>query len=82
MTSIDIAAFRMREAQGLINCISHPTDDLLLWNYTTKCQFAQAWDEVTVQARGLITRSDGTIVALAFPKFFNLSERPETHFRL
>lgn len=79
MTIIDIAAFRAREAQGMITCSPHPTEDLLIWNYTKKCQFAWAWDEITLQARGLITRSDGTIFALGFPKFFNLFESPETN---
>ncbi|HLZ58116.1 MAG TPA: RNA ligase, partial [Ktedonosporobacter sp.] len=72
---IDLAAFREREAQGLISARSHPTHDLIIWNYTTQCQYQRAWDEVTMQARGLITRADGTILAKSFPKFFNYGER-------
>jgi RNA ligase len=74
MAQIDLPAFREREAQGLITCRSHPTEDLLIWNYTPQCQFARAWDEVTMQSRGLITTSDGTIIGRAFPKFFNIEE--------
>jgi RNA ligase len=72
---IDIADFRDHEAQGLITCRPHPTHDLLIWNYTPQCQFERTWDDVTTQARGLITRSDGTIVARPFRKFFNYEER-------
>jgi RNA ligase len=71
---IDIAAFREREAQGLITARTHPTEDLIIWNYTPQCQYAGAWDEVTLQARGLITKSDGTVVARAFQKFFNYEQ--------
>lgn len=71
---IDIAAFREREAQGLITCRSHPTAALLIWNYTLKCQYEQAWDEITMQARGLITTPTGEIVARPFRKFFNLDQ--------
>jgi RNA ligase len=74
MATIDIEQFRERESQGLITCRTHPTADLLIWNYTPKCQFDRAWDEVTMQARGLITKPDGTIIARSFSKFFNLEE--------
>ena len=74
MTSIDLSAFREREALGLIACRPHPTGKLLIWNYTQKCQFEQAWDEVIIQARGLITTPAGEIVARPFEKFFNLDQ--------
>lgn len=71
---IDIAAFREREAQGLVTCRSHPTAALLIWNYTAKCQYEQAWDAVTMQARGLITTPVGEIIARPFKKFLNLDQ--------
>src|SRR5713101_5956415 len=74
MATIDIDQFRERETQGLITCSSHPTADLLIWNYTPRCQYEHIWDEVTMQARGLITASDGTIKARSFEKFFNIEE--------
>jgi hypothetical protein len=74
---IDIIAFRDHEEQGLITARPHPTEDLIIWNYTPQCQFTHAWDDVTRQARGLITRSDGTIVARTFPKFFNYEEHQD-----
>jgi RNA ligase len=74
MAQIDVLAFRERESQGLITCRSHPTHDLLIWNYTPKCQFERAWDEVTMQARGLITTGEGKIVGRPFRKFMNYAE--------
>lgn len=71
---IDMAAFQERQAQGLITGRPHPKHDLIIWNYTPKCQYEQAWDEVTMQARGLITEPDGTIIARPFRKFLNLEQ--------
>lgn len=85
MSKIDIDQFREHESQGLITCRSHPEFDLLIWNYTPKCQFDRAWNEVTLQSRGLITTPDGTIKARSFRKFFNIEEHqgpiPVTHLR-
>src|ERR1022692_4413630 len=74
MAQIDMNTFREWEALKYITCREHPSGDLLIWNYTSACQFAHAWNDVTMQSRGLITRIDGTIVARPFPKFFNLEE--------
>lgn len=74
MASIDIEQFRAREVQGLITCRSHPSTELVIWNYTPQCQFERAWDEVTMQARGLITTPSGTVVARPFRKFKNIEE--------
>ena len=61
-----------------INCQKHDTLDLLIWNYNHKCQYSKAWDEYTMMCRGLITNSDGMIIARPFKKFFNLNEKEET----
>ncbi len=60
--------------QGYLTVRLHPTADLLLWNYTPKTQFERYWTPETMMCRGLITRSDGTIVAKPFCKFFNWEE--------
>ena len=51
--------------------------DLSLWTYTQQCVYGNNWNEFSIVARGLITDSDG-VVALPFPKFFNLSENKTT----
>lgn len=58
-----------------INMQQHPSLPLYIWNYTPACQFANAWDEYTEMARGLITDEDGNIVARPFRKFFNIGQR-------
>ena len=74
MAKIDIESFREQEKLGLITCRKHPEFDLVIWNYTNHCQFERAWNDVTMQARGLITKPDGTIIARPFRKFKNIEE--------
>lgn len=44
------------------------------WCYTQKCQYERRWDNYTRIARGIVTLSDGTLIARPFTKFFNLGE--------
>lgn len=73
---IDLEKLKQREKY--IGCQQHSTLPLLIWNYTNPCQFENAWDEYTIQARGLITDLEGNIVARPFKKFFNLNQTDET----
>ena len=75
MATVDIQKLYDHE---YIKHAKHPTLDLIIWNYTSDCQFDKAWDEYTIMCRGLITNSKGTIIARPFPKFFNVGETPET----
>jgi RNA ligase len=54
----------------------HPEDpDVYIFNYTQRAQFEKAWDEVTMQCRGLIINvKTGEILARPFKKFFNYEE--------
>lgn len=48
---------------------------LILFDYTKACQYARDWDEITLNARGIIfEESTGKVIALPFEKFFNHSE--------
>ncbi len=60
--------------EGLLHKQTHPTLDLTIWNYSPKVQYEKLWDEVTLQCRGLVTNSDGKIIARAFSQFFNYEE--------
>ena len=63
---------------GLLHKQTHPTFDLTIWNYTPKVQYERLWDDITMQCRGLVTNSEGDIVARPFKKFFNYEEhKPE-----
>lgn len=60
---------------GLVNEQFHPEFPLVIYNYSQKCQFSKAWDEVTMMCRGLIVNKDTyEIVARPFTKFFNYEE--------
>ena len=51
--------------------------DLVLYNYTDATTYEKLWNEHTLNSRGTVYDSNGNLVSLAFPKFFNLSELPE-----
>jgi T4 RnlA family RNA ligase len=58
---------------------THPELPLTIWNYSQSTQYAGAWDEVTLMARGLVTdNKTGEIVARPFKKFFNWEENRHT----
>lgn len=59
---------------GLLQKQTHPTLDLTIWNYSPKVQYERLWDDITVQCRGLVTNSEGKIIARPFRKFFNYEE--------
>lgn len=54
------------------------TGDLTIFKYSQDTHIQGLWNETNRQARGIIFRDDGTIVARPFPKFFNLGEVSET----
>ena len=57
---------------------THPTLPLTIWNYSQTTQYEGKWDEVTLQCRGLVTDTDGNVVARPFKKFFNMEEGKHT----
>lgn len=61
---------------GIVSSVAHPTLPLTLYNYTPRCQFERAWDEVTKQCRGLIFHGE-QVIARPFAKFFNEGEHAE-----
>lgn len=65
--------------RGLLKRQVSPEGDLVLYDYSEKCQFEKAWDEITLTHRGTVySLETGEIVARAFPKFFNFSELDPT----
>lgn len=62
---------------GLIDISEHPDPDVpyVTLDYSRQAQFANAWNEITVNARGLIINTEtGEIVARPFRKFFNYGQ--------
>jgi RNA ligase len=62
------------EQYGEVRAVYH--DGLVLFNYTTRAQFAGRWNWLERVCRGLILdRETGEVVARPFDKFFNWGER-------
>lgn len=58
-------------------------NNLVLFHYTNECVYNRAWDNVTLNARGIIfNKNTGELVARPWKKFFNLSEMPHTRLEL
>ena len=51
------------EEDGLLYRQFHQTLDLDIWNYSEKVQYEGLWDDITLMCRGLVTNSEGDIVA-------------------
>lgn len=66
-------------AQWLISEQAHPRyPHLRIFNYTQRCQFEQAWDDVTRACRGLIwDTAAGVPLSNPMPKFFNYQEHQQ-----
>src|SRR4051794_7418638 len=60
-----------------ISVQTHPTEDLLIYNYTNKTQFDNKWNNETLHCRGLIMDSKRNIIARPFPKFFNVEQHTD-----
>lgn len=60
--------------QGYVKEREHPELPLWIYNYTDKTQFDKAWNDVTINCRGLIVDDKLDIVARPFRKFFNYGD--------
>jgi RNA ligase len=66
---------------GNIRAVLSPDGDYVLLNYTEEATYERTWSPVERVCRGLVLHIESTtIVALPFPKFFNLNEVEETRF--
>jgi len=72
--TMDIVKLYEYVEKHILSVQKHETEDLLIWNYTAKCQYDFAWDDITTMCRGLITDSKGNVISRPLPKFFNMSE--------
>lgn len=61
---------------GLLECQSHPTLPLKIYNYSRDCQFEKKWDEITLAMRGTVLDDRGVLIAKSYNKFFNIEEIP------
>ena len=72
---MNLEVFDKYVEEKILNRVESDCGNLVLFNYTDKCTFDKAWDDVTLNARGTVYEKDtGKVVAKAFPKFFNFGE--------
>lgn len=72
---VDLLTLEDMIEQRYVSAQKHPTEPLEILNYTQRCQFDRAWNDVTRKCRGLIYDYEtGLVVARPWPKFFNLAE--------
>jgi RNA ligase len=80
---IDTSVYDAAVDAGYVKTQSHPDVAYTIHNYTDACTWDQAWDEATLNCRGLITDNvTGTIVARGMPKFFNSDQEQAPRFHL
>lgn len=60
--------------QGLLECHSHSSLPLNIYNYSRDCAFERKWDDITLKCRGIILDNDGNLICKSFDKFFNFEE--------
>ncbi len=78
MKKFDIDKLYKLKDEGYLHLEKHEKYDLLLWKYTSHCQYEQHWTEETLACRSLVTNSEGTVISSCIPKFFNLEENKHT----
>ena len=60
--------------EGMIIDNRHKSLPLTIFNYSKIAQFQKNWNDITLQARGLIIDDNDKIIARPFKKFFNMEE--------
>ena len=60
--------------EGMIIDNRHKSLPLTIFNYSKIAQFQKNWNDITLQARGLVIDDNDKIIARPFKKFFNMEE--------
>lgn len=68
----DVSAQAIRDRQ--VTMRSHPDYDLNILNYGKTVAWENAWNEATLNCRGLVIDGNGYVVARPFRKFFNYGQ--------
>jgi RNA ligase len=75
---LDLDLLVKMEDENFVRAQVHPTEPLMIFNYTERAMHQRVWNDVTHACRGLIYNTDTQeVVARPFPKFFNYGEHDE-----
>lgn len=72
--NFDLDKLARLKAEGWLKMARHPDADLMIFNYTQRCQYEKHWTPETLACRGLILDGAGGVVARPFGKFFNYGD--------
>lgn len=61
--------------EGNVTARPHKVYPYTIYNYADKVQFSDAWNDVTLNCRGLILNDEFHVMARPWSKFFNLGQR-------
>lgn len=71
---MDLKALKDRIDSGYVVTQRHPSLPLSIYNYSRQAQFDWYWDDITLNARGLVLSDSGEVVSACLPKFFTLDQ--------
>lgn len=74
---VDLDELSSMLEQGFVKRQKNEDGKLYIYNYTARAQYEKLWNNTTLSCRGLITDSEGVILARPFNKFYNLEEEAE-----
>ena len=74
MLPFKIEELQAAVAEGSVTARPHPYLPYTIYNYAKEIQWLRAWDDVTLNCRGLILDDEYNIIARPWKKFFNLGE--------
>jgi len=75
----DKPLFELMQEHTMVN-VRELDYDVFACNFTTKAFKTGTYDDISTKARGLFIRSDSSIIARGYEKFFNYKENPQTDF--
>lgn len=73
--------FEKEFKRGTVRKYTHKTLPLTGYCYSVKCEMDRKWNDINKWARGIVFNEKRKLVALPFPKFFNLGQKEETQLQ-
>lgn len=74
MKDLDYSILQKYKADNKLIESKHPTKDYSIYSYSIDTQVDRLWDDITLAARGVICKNNGSRLNAPFKKFFNYGE--------
>lgn len=76
---LDDELFLQMQGDGMVTVRQHNDLPLYIANYTDRAQYANLWNDITMNCRGLVYNKEGLVLARPWRKFFNLGDAKSPH---